>query len=49
MPPWPDFTNAKSPEPNEPPMPIAIVVFSAKAHDLLAAIAEPNTPVIPGA
>jgi hypothetical protein len=50
MPPWPDFTNASRPEQNEPPMPIAIVVCSAVSFMiLLAATADPNTPVIPGA
>ena len=50
MPPWPDFTNAIRPEQNEPPMPIAIVVCTAESSMiLLAATAEPNTPVTPGA
>ena len=50
MPPWPDFTKASRPEQNEPPMPIAMVICRGEsAITLLAATAEPNTPVMPGA
>ncbi len=50
MPPLPALAKARRPEPNEPPMPIAIVVLCASLPMiLLAAIAEPNTPVNPGA